>query len=161
MKIPHQFIIYQTEHWVINHRINSALAGYLMISAKQPCQSLSELSTDSLTELGLLQARTESALKELLNPKHLYIAKYGHTAGYPIHFHVIPVCQWVEDLFWQDQRYRLLEQFSDSVPETLTDGAELTLFIWREFCESQTPPANQGLTIAETISALRTRFIND
>jgi len=26
--------IHETEHWLVNHRINSALPGYLMVSSK-------------------------------------------------------------------------------------------------------------------------------
>jgi hypothetical protein len=69
------------------------------------------------------------------------------------------VYQWVEDLFWQDERYRLLENFgSSATAHTLTDGAEMTLFIWREFGESPQPPAIEGPSVDEVIDRLRTVF---
>lgn len=55
--------------------------------------------------------------------------------GLPVHFHLIPLYDWVEELFWEDTRYRTLQQFGVPTTEPLTDGAELTLFVWREFCE--------------------------
>jgi hypothetical protein len=36
-----------------------------------------------------------------------------------------------------------------------TDGAELTLYIWREFCESPTPPAIPRPSIDEVVERLK------
>ncbi|MBB3397131.1 hypothetical protein FHX09_002596 [Rhizobium sp. BK538] len=74
--------------------------------------------------------------------------------GYPIHFHVIPIYAWVEELFWSDDRYRLLETFADGPGETPTDGAEMTLFVWREFCERREPPPIKGPSVDEAINLL-------
>ncbi|AZF43005.1 Diadenosine tetraphosphate (Ap4A) hydrolase [Pseudomonas sp. R1-43-08] len=50
--------------------------------------------------------------------------------GFALHFHFIPVYDWVEQAFWQDERYRILHNFgSQAQAKTLTDGAELTLFV--------------------------------
>jgi len=40
----------------------------------------------------------------------------------------------------------------------LTDGAELTLFIWREFGESPEPPSIQGPGVEQIIERLRLSF---
>jgi len=161
MEIPPRFIIHESQHWLLNHRINSALPGYLVLSAKQLSSSLSTLPVAAQAELGMLLAQTQQVMEDHLQPTHLYISRYGHDPGHSIHFHFIPVFPWVEALFWEDQRYRLLETFG-SVPSEypLTDGAELTLFIWREFCERPDPPSAQGQTVDEIISTLRTAFAN-
>ncbi|MGO6906813.1 HIT family protein, partial [Rhizobium ruizarguesonis] len=39
--------------------------------------------------------------------------------------------------------------------ETATDGAELTLFVWREFCERAEPPPVKGPSVSEAIELLR------
>ncbi len=71
----------------------------------------------------------------------------------------MPVYDWVEDLFWKDSRYRLLESFAYAEnPLPSTDGAELTLFVWREFAENPTPPAIQGRSVEEVIEELRSAF---
>ncbi|SCB28740.1 hypothetical protein GA0061100_106446 [Rhizobium hainanense] len=48
---------------------------------------------------------------------------------------------------------------SDNLPKgrggTETDGAELTLFVWREFCECLQPPPIEGPTVPEAIALLR------
>jgi hypothetical protein len=58
-------------------------------------------------------------------------------------------------LFWADARYRLLETFADGPGETAVDGAELTLFIWREFCERAVSPAIEGPSVAQAVDLLR------
>jgi diadenosine tetraphosphate (Ap4A) HIT family hydrolase len=155
LEIPEQFHVSETSGWLVNHRINSALPGYLMVSSRSFTNDLSELSPEALAELGPLIARAQTALGTVLGAKRVYIGRYGHAPGYPIHFHIIPIYQWVEDLFWQDERYRLLQTFAEGPGETPTDGAELTFFVWREFCERADPPPIKGPSITETIELLR------
>ncbi|RUM00161.1 HIT family protein [Rhizobium chutanense] len=155
MEIPPHFHVAETSGWLVNHRMNSALPGYLMISSKTDTNDLSDLSENALAELGPLLARAQSTLKRELNAQRVYIGRYGHTPGYPIHFHVIPIYDWVEELFWKDARYRLLENFAERPGETATDGAELTLFVWREFCERAVPPPVTGPSVPEVIQLLR------
>ena len=155
MEIPQHLHVAETAGWLVNHRINSALPGYLMISSKTDTNDLSDLSEDALAEFGPLLARAQSALKQQLNAQRVYIGRYGHSPGYPIHFHVIPIYDWVEELFWKDARYRLLENFAEGPGETATGGAELTLFVWREFCERAEPPPVKGPSVSEAIELLR------
>ncbi|MDR9781462.1 HIT family protein [Rhizobium redzepovicii] len=154
MQIPLQFHVAETTGWLVKHRMNSALPGYLMISSKTDTTDLSDLSEKALGEFGPLLARTQKALKQDLNAQRVYIGRYGHSAGYPIHFHVIPIYDWVEELF-KDGRYRLLENFAEGRGETAADGAELTLFVWREFCERAVPPPVRGPSVSEVIALLR------
>ena len=159
MDIPSRFIIHQTRHWVLNHRMNSALPGYLMLSARAPVHSLAALPTEAQAELGILMAHTQQVMEAQLQPARLYIGRYGHDAGYTIHFHFIPVYPWVEALFWGDERYRALQAFGwTQAAQPQTDGAELTLFVWREFCERPEPPVIQGCSVDEAIALLRRAF---
>ncbi len=155
LEIPPHFHVAETSGWLVNHRMDSALPGYLMISSKTNTNDLWNLSVDALAEFGPLLARAQSALKRKLNAQRVYIGRYGHTPGYPIHFHVIPIYDWVEELFWKDARYRLLRNFAEGPGETATDGAELTLFVWREFCERAEPPPVKGPSVSEVIQLLR------
>jgi len=156
MDIPPRFIIDESAHWRINHRINSALPGYLMLSAKHMTYSLAALPAEALAELGPLQARIQASIETHLQPKRLYIGRFGHDAGHSIHFHFIPIYAWVEALFWSDERYRVLQDFGSldtALPQT--DGAELTLFVWREFCERPDPPTVEGPSVEQVIAMLR------
>jgi diadenosine tetraphosphate (Ap4A) HIT family hydrolase len=155
MTIPEQLNVLEKAHWLINHRMNSALPGYLMIGSRQSAVQLSDLPAEALSELGLLLAKAERVLRDSLKAERVYSGRYGHTQGYSPHFHVIPIYGWVEQLFWRDTRYRSLRRFSGEVGETSTDGAEMTLFVWREFCEREIPPPIEGPSVEETIAALR------
>ncbi|GLZ86476.1 HIT family protein [Metapseudomonas resinovorans] len=153
------FIIHQTDHWILNHRLNSALPGYLMLGSRARVDAFHELPQEALLELGPLMAQTQRAVEQALQPRRFYIGRYGHVPGWPVHFHCIPVFDWVEELFWRDERYRVLETFAGGEPESVTDGAELTLFIWREFCERPDPPAIQGPGVEAVIERLRAAFL--
>jgi diadenosine tetraphosphate (Ap4A) HIT family hydrolase len=158
---PEHLIIAETEHWRINHRVDSHLPGYLMVGAKAETTNLFELAPAALAELGPLLARTQEALTDLFHPDHIYIGRYGHTEGHSIHFHVIPIYSWVKDAFATDPRYRILQSFyNPDVPTSNPDGGELTLYVWREFCESKNPPKIHGPSVSEAIGLLRECFSN-
>lgn len=154
MDVPASFRIFATKNWLVSHRMDSALPGYLMVSAMTATTELSELGAEALTELGPVLATAQDMLTARLQAKRVYIGRYGHAPGYSIHFHIIPIYDWVESLFWKDDRYRLLENFAEIV-DGQTHGAELTLFVWREFCERAVPPEISGPSVAEVIDMLR------
>lgn len=154
MSDQERYHISEFSGWSVTHRSNSALPGYLMISATAATNELSDLPSEALTSLGSVMAAVQHALNGL-GAKRVYLGRYGHSPGYPIHFHAIPIYDWVEDLFWKDERYRLLNQFAHGPGETLTDGAELTLFVWREFCERPDPPPIEGPSVSATTAILR------
>lgn len=156
MQIDPAYILFETEHWLLNHHLASKLPGYLMLGAKAPVDSLADMPDAALAELGGLLAKTQRVMEAQLKPKWLYISRYGHLPGFPLHFHFIPVYDWVEDAFWGDERYRRLQDLgSQDLARTLTDGAELTLFVWREFGESPMPPVIKGLSVKQVIESLR------
>jgi len=156
MQIDPANILFETEHWLLNHHLASKLPGYLMLGAKAPVDSLADMSDAALAELGGLLAKTQRVMEAQLKPKWLYISRYGHLPGFPLHFHFIPVYDWVEEAFWRDERYRRLQGLgSQDLAKTLTDGAELTLFVWREFGESLIPPVIHGPSVAQVIGNLR------
>ncbi|MFT0866679.1 HIT family protein [Pseudomonas sp. CAM1A] len=156
MHMRADYIVHESEHWIVNHHLASRLPGYLMFGSRAQVDSLADLPAEALAEMGLLMSKVQQAMDQELAPKWLYIGRFGHAPGLPLHFHFIPVYDWVEALFWRDERYRALQQFG-SMEQALsqTDGAELTLFVWREFGESQTPPQISGRSVAEVIAALR------
>ncbi|WP_419710191.1 HIT family protein [Pseudomonas sp. NFX224] len=158
MDIAPRFIIHETAHWVLNHHMTTKLPGYLVLGTRHPVRSLSDLPEGALVEMGVLLAKVQKTLQSEVQPKWLYISRFGHDPRFPIHFHFIPVYHWVEELFWQDERYRLLRNFGAASPQTQTDGAEMTLFIWREFGESPEPPSIQGPSIEDIIDRLRVAF---
>jgi diadenosine tetraphosphate (Ap4A) HIT family hydrolase len=156
---PDHLFIKETEHWIVNHRIDAALPGYLMVAARLETNDLAALPSAALAELGPLLAACQQTLTDCLHPDHLYVSRYGHMAGLSIHFHVIPVYSWVKEAFLADARYRVLRSlYTPGVFTSNPDGGELTLYVWREFCESKTPPPIHGPSIAEAVKLLREKL---
>ena len=152
---PAHLVVGETEHWLVNHRVDTALPGYLMVAARGAgADRLPDLSGAALAELGPLLARLENDLRALLAPEHLYVGRYGHTAGHSWHFHLIPVCAWVKRLHENDPRYRAFDPLYTE-KSTVPDGAALTFYVWREFCERATPPSVEGPSVAAVAAALR------
>jgi hypothetical protein len=59
--------------------------------------------------------------------------------------------------FFADPRYHVLQGLQHP-PVGDTDGAELTLYVWREFCERPDPPPISGPSVESMIEMLR-RFV--
>jgi diadenosine tetraphosphate (Ap4A) HIT family hydrolase len=155
LEIPARLRVLESEHWLISHRMDSALPGYLMVGSRTVTDDLSALPMSALSALGPLLARMQYALQCILKAHRVYIGRYGHTPGYPIHFHVIPIYDWVENLFWKDARYRALEDFAEFPGAMATDGAELTFFVWREFCERSVPPPIEGPSVSQAVELIK------
>lgn len=156
-----EFVVFESTHWRVNQRVDAKLPGYLMMSPKDSSAvSFSTIAREALTEMGRVLAKVTKAVEDQLHPKHLYVGRYGHMGGHNLHFHIIPVYDWVIEAFHADAHYRSLQQFytpgaHNSGQTTGFDGAEMTLYIWRELAESLTPPQIQGPTVEETIELLR------
>ena len=54
MDIPSRFIIHESPRWIVNHRMDSALPHYLMLSARQMTNLLAALPAQALAASGLL-----------------------------------------------------------------------------------------------------------
>jgi hypothetical protein len=70
-----------------------------------------------------------------------------------------PARGWVKQSFFSDPRYRVLKSFyqpsNGGAADDETDGAELTLYVWREFCENPNPPPISGPPIPEVLERLK------
>jgi diadenosine tetraphosphate (Ap4A) HIT family hydrolase len=148
----HEFLVYETAHWRINQRVDSPLPGYLMVGAKDPkAVDLTQLSTDALSEMGAVLSMATGALQTHLQPEHLYICRFGHDNGHTVHFHVIPIYQWVIEAYRRVSRDGGTQvQYPDFI-----DGASLTLFVTEEFAHGRTPCEIVEPGIGAVIQVLR------
>lgn len=154
--IPEHLIIKTTDHWIVNHRVDSRLPGYVMIGSCLDAADLAGLPRAALAELGELLAHAQQILRDILGAEHVYLGRYGHQAGPSIHFHVIPIYAWVKAAFKADSRYAALQSLrTTGAGNTEYDGAEMTLFVWREFCEGPNAPAVQGPSVSDVVRRLR------
>lgn len=152
-------LLFETEHWIVEQRPDATLPGYLLMCAKQNTTHLWELDVAALAEMGEHLARVQKLMMEVLKPTYLYIGRYGHMKGPSFHFHFIPIYDWVVEGFLKDDRYRSLKQFqycTDGIfADRQFDASELQLYVWREFCESPTPPQIKGPSVSEAMEKLK------
>ncbi len=154
-----EFIVHETAHWRVNHRLDTDYPGYLMVASTDlAAMSLSQLNGEALAELGPILANAVRILEDNLNPKHVYVGRYGHDKQCNVHFHVMPIYDWAIDLYYADKRYSILNQFNRDPNDDGIDAANMTLYIWREFAESLTPPKPQGPPREKVIETIRTEF---
>jgi diadenosine tetraphosphate (Ap4A) HIT family hydrolase len=148
----HEFLVYETEHWRVNQRIDSPLPGYLMVGAKDPkAVDLTQLSEVALSEMGAVLAMATGALQRLFKPEHLHICRFGHDNGHTVHFHIIPIYKWVIEAYRRASRDGGTHvQYPDFI-----DGSALTLFVTEEFGRGRAPCEIIEPSIGAVIQVLR------
>lgn len=156
MQIPDRFRIHETDHWLINHRIDSALPGYLIMgSTDAGATDLAALDDAALTSFGPLLAKAQRALHATLAPQRIYVTRYGHTPGYPVHFHLVPISGWVMDRYHRHARGCCEAKLPAARSDRPADGCEVSLFVSRAFCGGADNPPIMGPTIDEVITLMR------
>ncbi|MCC2645614.1 MAG: hypothetical protein K0R94_1392 [Burkholderiales bacterium] len=142
-------LIYESKYWQLKHRQDSKLPGYLILAAKETkSSSLADLSHESLTELGTLQAEISRILEQYLNAKLVYICRFGHQPGNPPHFHIVPLYDWVQDAYSRDPLWK------DQEP----DGPVYFTYITRAFIEYLHAPTIIGPSIPHVITIIKNNF---
>ena len=111
---------------------------------------LSDVTPAGLSEVGHLLAWATAILQDCLGGERVYVLRYGHDSGHSVHFHVVPIYPWLL------AAYRTSTAYFDSEPGP--DGADLTRFLWREYCESKSPPPCPGYSVAEAMNIIRQEF---
>jgi diadenosine tetraphosphate (Ap4A) HIT family hydrolase len=146
-----QFVVYETKYWQVNQRVDTTLPGYLMVGAKDPIAlELANLPAGALLELGCVLRTVTAALQTSFKPEHIHVCCFGHSPGHTVHFHVIPVYEWMK------QAYRRMARKDEAVQyPNFTDGASLALFVSEEFTRRRAPCEIPGPRIEHVIQALR------
>ena len=140
---PDEFVIYETEHWRVNHRCDATLPGYVMVGAKDTASDLFNLPHAALIEMGLMLSAVVQALEVNFQPEHIHICRFGHDAGHSLHFHVIPIYDWVREAYCQTNS------------EIQADGPSLTLFVSENLTKNRAAVNSTGITVKEAIRVLR------
>ncbi len=73
MKIPNEKIILKTNNWIVNHRIDSSLPGYVILQSIHNHMNLCDLSKKAIQEMVIIMGYIEKSLKKIIFPKHPYI----------------------------------------------------------------------------------------
>ncbi len=154
-------IVKESRYWLVNQRVDVRIPGYLMLTPKdQSIVNFADLGSEAALEMGVMLQTVARTIEERLRPKHLYVGRYGHMNGHHLHFHLIPVYEWLAKAFREDARYHVLRQFDtpgvlNSGQVTGFDGAEMTFFIWREYAEGNKPLPPECPDMAFVLGLLR------
>jgi diadenosine tetraphosphate (Ap4A) HIT family hydrolase len=148
----HEFVVQETEHWRVNHRVDTTLPGYLIVGAKDSrAVDLNHLPQAALVEMGPLFSSLTDALQSLFEPEHVHICRFGHDSGQTLHFHIIPSYDWVKEAY----RVAATEGGTEIQYPAFSDGASLTLFVSEEFARGRAPCEIIGPNIEEVIRVLK------
>ena len=155
-EIDPALVLLETPHWIVNHGAAATLPGYVFVAARSG-DSLAAQSERALSDLGPLLARVQSAIETTLGAERVYIGRFGHSPGWPFHFHLVPVYAWLREALAADARYAHLRGHHGHA-DCGHDGADVLLYVFREWTTAEgrgaTPPAGTP-SIAEAVVRLR------
>ena len=81
-------------HFRIEPCASCPIPGYLIISARVPVSSLSELSPDAQATLGATLAAATRAIEAVVHPQRVYCALFAEE-NHSVHFHLFPRSVWL------------------------------------------------------------------
>ena len=81
--------IFESDHWVIRHSIETNILGYVLIEAKRHFLDLSEATDTEAESYGPLLKRVCGALRTLLPAQRVYTITLAEVVPH-FHVHVIP-----------------------------------------------------------------------
>ena len=149
-------ILLETPHWIVSHGAAATLPGYVFVGARSG-DSLAALPYEALTELGPLLARVQSAIERSLGAERVYVGRFGHSPGWPVHFHLVPVYAWLRESLERDARYAHLREHHGHA-DCGHDGADILLYVFREWTTAEgrgTAPPTGTPSVADAVARLR------
>lgn len=156
---PEHLVVARTEGWIVGQRVDSCLPGYLMIAARTPTVQLAEMPDAALAELGHVAAKAQAAVEAILAPAFVYVARFGHDPGFQFHFHIIPVCDWLMERYLADPKYAPVHDLRQAAGWDGANGAEITLYVWRDYCRNPSPPPIPGPSVDDVIARAKAFFV--
>jgi diadenosine tetraphosphate (Ap4A) HIT family hydrolase len=142
-----EFTIFETNHWIISHRMDSCYPGFLIASTRNKVPKMTDLSKEVLEEMGPALCEAEKLLHFVYQPYKTIIGKFGFMQGFNFHFHILPVTNVVL------QEMITYSDYANKKP----DGIDAITFICRKYCEK--PLNNEQLKeMMATIKMLRIKY---
>ncbi len=112
------------------------------------------LSSSALAEMGEVIKSSVSAIKNTFKPKHIFVSRYGVAPGNLIHFHIIPVYEWMDSMIEHDPRYTFIADLTEMTDGLKYDAADYLFYIWRELTERADQSGLEKVDIPSTIAKL-------
>ena len=90
MLIDPAYVLFETDHWQLNHHLTSRLPGYLMLGAKAPIDSLADMPDAALAELGGIAGESPADYGDAVAAKVALYQPLWAYAGLPVAFSFDP-----------------------------------------------------------------------
>ncbi|HEX9351382.1 MAG TPA: HIT family protein [Gaiellaceae bacterium] len=125
-------VIYEDEHWVVDHSISPvALKGWLILKPRRHVEDFGDLSAEEAERFGPVARSAAAAVRDALGPERVYVCSFGEEWRH-VHVHVVPRYADMGAL-----SYEVLDQmWSDASPWSCSDeeavaAAEAVRRAWR------------------------------
>ena len=94
-------IIYEDQHWVVDHSISPVrLKGWLIMKPKRHVEDFADLSPEESARLGPLSRSAAAAVRDALGTMRVYVCSFGEEWRH-VHVHVVPRYPGMEPVSWE------------------------------------------------------------
>lgn len=146
-------ILYKGKYWDININLAFGVPGYLFVRHLGiNGDRFTDINPTEYAEMGKIIGLATSAAEHCLNVDRVISGKFGLDAGHPLHFHIIPLYDWILADFSQKTDLEQLQKTYPNNYPVIPDGAELVKFIWHHYCfTGHTPQHIKDITNLDDI----------
>jgi diadenosine tetraphosphate (Ap4A) HIT family hydrolase len=82
----------KTKYWYLEHKLESPVSGWLVLTLNHHRQSLVELTLEEWNEFHILLPNIIQILKEICLAEKIYVTQFAEKAGHEhVHWHIIPI----------------------------------------------------------------------
>lgn len=155
LNIPKNHIIYQSNNWIVNHRVDTIYPGYLIVSTTSTKSDLHEIDVLASKKLVCILSFCERFLYKKAFATKVLICKYGFTKDLPFHFHIIPIYTWVIDEIKQDAKYLEIFKSKDQF-----SGPGVSFYISKQYEQGKVRIPQDVISKAKIIKLLKIEFEN-
>lgn len=87
--LPPREVVAYDEHWRVAHATGVDMPGWLVLVPRRHIMEIAELTEGEAEGLGYWQTALARALRDELGAAKTYLASFGESPGFHLHFHVI------------------------------------------------------------------------
>lgn len=128
-------IIFQGKYWDININLSFGVPGYLFVRHSiGNGDKFTDIEPNEYAEMGKMIGLATSAAEHCLGAQRVFAGKFGLMLNHPVHFHIVPVYDWILEEFAKKTDLTTLQNNRPDDYPLLPDGAEIVSFVWQEYC---------------------------
>lgn len=131
------------KYWDININLDFGVPGYLFVRNRHgEGDEFAQIKPHEFSELGKMIGLAASAAEHCLGVERVITGKFGLDKGHPLHFHIVPIYDWILAEFAHKTDLEALQKTYPAGYPVIPDGAEIVKFIWHEYCFTGHTPEN-------------------